>query len=138
LQKAKRAQPLIERLISLGKDGSVHARRRAFRHLQDRDLVKKLFAEIAPRFIETNGGYTRILKLSNRLGDGAQLALLELTKLPVEKPKTPPKSKKEVQETPSEQVQEKAAKSEEEGVQKPKKFFEGIRGLFRPKKGTDK
>lgn len=76
--KAKRLRPVAERLITLGKDGSVHARRRALSVVEDRDIVHKLFAEIAPRYVSRNGGYTRILKLGTRQGDGASMALIEL------------------------------------------------------------
>ncbi len=77
---AKEARRLVEKLITLGKKGTLSARRRANRVLNDRRLVKILFDEIAPKFAERNGGYTRIYKLPVvRKGDGASLCLLELT-----------------------------------------------------------
>ena len=76
--KAKEVRPLAEKMITLGKDGTVHARRQAFAYINDKDVVKKLFEEIAPRFTTRPGGYTRIIKLGPRLGDGAQMAQLEL------------------------------------------------------------
>ncbi|MGH2769780.1 MAG: 50S ribosomal protein L17 [Actinomycetota bacterium] len=76
--KARRLRPLAERLITLGKDGSLHARRRALSVVEDRDIVHKLFAEIAPRFIDRRGGYTRTLKLGPRKGDAAPMVLIEL------------------------------------------------------------
>lgn len=76
--KAKRLVPVADRLITLGKNGSVHARRQALRLITDRDIVHKLFDEIAPRFTERNGGYTRILKLGPRKGDAAPMAIVEL------------------------------------------------------------
>lgn len=76
--KAKRLRPVAERLITWGKAGTVHARRQALSLIQDRDVVHKLFAEIAPRFVGRNGGYTRILKLGPRQGDAAMMALIEL------------------------------------------------------------
>ncbi|MGH2704828.1 MAG: 50S ribosomal protein L17 [Actinomycetota bacterium] len=76
--KARRLRPLAERLITLGKGGSVHHRRRALSVIEDREIVHKLFAEIAPRYAERNGGYTRILKLGPRKGDAAPMALIEL------------------------------------------------------------
>lgn len=84
LPKAKELRPIAERMVTLGRKHSVHARRLANRWLVDRDLVKKLFSEIAPRFATRPGGYTRIVKLGPRKGDGAELAILEFVdyKLP--------------------------------------------------------
>jgi large subunit ribosomal protein L17 len=76
--KAKEVRPLAEKMITLGKDGTVHARRQAFAYINDKDVVKKLFDDVAPRFATRNGGYTRIIKLGPRLGDGASMAQLEL------------------------------------------------------------
>jgi large subunit ribosomal protein L17 len=76
--KAKEVRPLAEKMITLGKDGTVHARRQALAYINDKDVVKKLFDEIAPRFATRPGGYTRIVKLGPRVGDGAQMAQLEL------------------------------------------------------------
>ena len=70
--RAKEAQRLADRMVTLGKEGSIHSRRRAFRVLQDRTLVKQLFTEIAPRYVDISGGYTRVLRLGLRHGDGAQ------------------------------------------------------------------
>jgi large subunit ribosomal protein L17 len=78
LPKAKELRPLAERLITRGKLGTVHARRWALRWLLRRDLVKKLFDDIAPRFSERPGGYLRIVKLGPRLGDGAERAVIEM------------------------------------------------------------
>ena len=75
--RAKAARPVAEKLVTLGKKGSLHHRRMAIAALHETDLVHKLFAEIAPRFMDRTGGYTRILKLGHRLGDAAPLALLE-------------------------------------------------------------
>ena len=76
--KAKALRPVAERLITLGKRGDLHARRLAARQIQDRDVLKKLFDEIAGRFAERPGGYTRVLKTGNRKGDNAPTALIEL------------------------------------------------------------
>ncbi|MFN4319183.1 MAG: 50S ribosomal protein L17 [Aquificaceae bacterium] len=79
LQRAKAVKPFVERLISLGKRGDLHARRLALKILPDKRVVKKLFEEVAPRFEGRNGGYTRIVKLpERRKGDGCELAILEL------------------------------------------------------------
>ena len=76
--KAKQLRPYAERLITKAKKGDVHNRRQVLSVMQDRDIVHKLFADIAPRFSDRNGGYTRILKLGPRNGDGAPMALIEL------------------------------------------------------------
>ena len=79
--KAKEVRPIAEKMITLGKDGTVHARRQALAYINDKDVVKKLFDDIAPRFAVRPGGYTRIIKLGSRLGDGAPMAQLELTEM---------------------------------------------------------
>lgn len=78
LGKAKALRPYAERLITRAKSDSVHSRRLVARVLKDRDLVKRLFDDIAPRFTERPGGYTRILKLVPRRGDAAEMAIIEL------------------------------------------------------------
>jgi large subunit ribosomal protein L17 len=77
LPKAKELRPVAERLVTRSKSDTVHARRIAGRWVADRDLLKKLFTEIAPRFADRPGGYTRIVKLGPRHGDGAEMAILE-------------------------------------------------------------
>jgi large subunit ribosomal protein L17 len=76
--KAKEARPIAERMITLGRDGSLHARRQALAYVNDKDVVSKLFDEIGPRYKGRPGGYTRIIKLGPRLGDGAPMAQIEL------------------------------------------------------------
>ena len=76
--KAKLLRPFAERLITKAKKGDVHNRRQVLSVIEDREIVHKLFADIAPRFSARNGGYTRILKLGPRNGDGASMALIEL------------------------------------------------------------
>jgi large subunit ribosomal protein L17 len=76
--KAKEARPLAEKMITLGKKNTLHARRQALAALAKESAVTKLFKDLAPRFSERAGGYTRIVKLGPRAGDGAQMALLEL------------------------------------------------------------
>lgn len=77
--KAKELRPFAERLITLARRDDLHARRQVRRQIADREVVQKLFDQIAPRFTDRPGGYTRILKLGARQGDGAELALIELT-----------------------------------------------------------
>lgn len=76
--KAKAVKPFAERMITLGKRGDLHARRQAMSALRSNDVVHVLFHEVAPRFAERPGGYTRIVKLGPRQGDAADMAYLEL------------------------------------------------------------
>ncbi|MDH4177352.1 MAG: 50S ribosomal protein L17 [Thermoleophilia bacterium] len=76
--KAKAVRPYAEKLITLGRRGDLHARRQAMAELRSNDVVHTLFSEVAPRFAERPGGYTRIVKLGPRQGDAAPMALLEL------------------------------------------------------------
>lgn len=81
LLKAKELRIFAEPLITLAKTDSVANRRRAFAELRDDDIVRKLFATIAPNYAKRPGGYTRILKLGHRLGDGAPMARIELVEM---------------------------------------------------------
>jgi large subunit ribosomal protein L17 len=76
--KAKELRPFAEKLITLARRGDLHARRLVERRIKDRDTLGKLFTEIGPRFAARPGGYTRILKLGHRPGDGADIARIEL------------------------------------------------------------
>ena len=78
VQKAKEVRPLAEKMITLGKKETLHARRQAARFLLKAAVVQKLFDSIAARYADRPGGYTRILKLGPRAGDGAELAIIEL------------------------------------------------------------
>ena len=78
LAKAKETRPLAEKMITLAKNDSLHARRQALAILTKESAVTKLFTQVGPRFTERPGGYTRIVKTGLRLGDGSQMALLEL------------------------------------------------------------
>ena len=78
LQKAKEAQKVTDQMITLGKKGDLAARRKALGYLYDTEVVDQLFSEIAEQYADRNGGYTRVLKLGPRRGDGAELAILEL------------------------------------------------------------
>jgi len=144
--RAKAAQGYVEKLITLGKKNTLAAKRLVFNQLADHDLVNRLFSEIAPRFKDINGGYTRIYKLGNRRGDGAICVILELTKK-IEKVKKA--KKKEVSEAAPKK--EEAAPGKEEkhsapeapkeqkkavAVDKPKKFLGGIKTFFKQKRNT--
>jgi len=78
IAKAKTAKPIAEKMITLAKKNTLHARRQALAYIFKESVVKKLFETIGPRFTERPGGYTRIVKLAPRSGDGAQMAVLEL------------------------------------------------------------
>jgi len=83
--KAKELRILAERMISLGKEGSLHARRRAAAYIRAKRVVSKLFKDLAGRFAERHGGYTRIIKTRRRVGDAAPMAVIELVTRPVDK-----------------------------------------------------
>ena len=91
--KAKEARRLAERLITFAKKGDLAARRRVLRYIPNKALVRTLFDDIAPQFSERNGGYTRVIKLGFREGDGAAMSILEL--VDIEKPVIEKKEKKE-------------------------------------------
>lgn len=122
LAKAKAARSFVERLITYGKKDTVAARRLAFKFLQNHQLVKVLFDEIAPTFADRNGGYTRIIKLGHRQGDGAELAILQLVgfeenvveekKKSAKKTKAAPKKSEAKKGAPEKVAEEEAAKAE--------------------------
>ena len=76
--KAKEIRGLAEKMITLGKEGSLASRRRALAFVTDKKLVDKIFTELAPRYAERPGGYTRLVKLGRRVGDGARLVQVEM------------------------------------------------------------
>jgi len=78
--KAKAVKGMAEKMITLAKNGDLHARREAMSFVTDRKVVEKLFKEIGPRYAERHGGYTRIIKLGLRQGDGASMVQIELVK----------------------------------------------------------
>ncbi len=76
--KAKELRPYAERLITLARRGDLHARRQAARAIHDKEVLNKLFDTLGPRYADRAGGYTRILKLGHRKGDGAEIAMIQL------------------------------------------------------------
>jgi large subunit ribosomal protein L17 len=82
LPKAKELRRIVEPLITMGKSPTLANKRLAFARLRDRELVVKLFAEIGPRYVGRNGGYTRVLKMGHRQGDNAPMAFMELVDRP--------------------------------------------------------
>ena len=112
LAKAKAVRPVAERMVTLGKDGSLHARRTALAVLRQKNAVKKLFDSIAPRSAERMGGYTRIVKLGPRRSDSAPVAFLEwVDAAPVTEQKEEPK-KKAKEKSSKPEKSEKAEKTE--------------------------
>src|SRR5436190_2834723 len=117
LAKAKAVRPLAERMVTLGKNGSIHARRRALAVLRQKSIVKKLFDDIAQRSAERNGGYTRIVKLGARKSDSARMAFIEWVDadyIADEKPKKEKKAKREEAEAKSQQITPEAQQSSQE------------------------
>jgi large subunit ribosomal protein L17 len=124
LPKAKELRPIAERVITRGKHGTIHDRRWVLRWVLKRELVKKVFDDIAPRFEERPGGYLRIVKLGPRQGDGAEMAVLELVEREAvaAEPETPKDTKK-------------AKESKAEAKPKPKKE---AKAEAKPKRDTKK
>jgi large subunit ribosomal protein L17 len=109
IRRAKATRPLVERMITLGKRDSLHTRRQAASYLLTPAATKKLFEDIAPRFADRAGGYTRIIHAGFRIGDGAQLAILELLGSKLKKKQKKEKKKPEAEE--QESAEEQKAKS---------------------------
>ena len=149
LPKAKELRRLADKIVTLGKQGSLHARRRAFALLRNEDMVKKLFGEIAPRFKERAGGYTRIYKMGWRQGDAAPISLIEFVTTPVkeEKKKSPvkkagemikkvaPKRKDKGEKAEKKTTKEGAAKGGKAESKKPKAKSKAEKGKAEKAKG---
>ena len=140
LPKAKELRPIAEKVITHGKHGSIHDRRWVLRWVLKRDLVKKVFDEIAPRFTERPGGYLRIVKLGPRQGDGAEMAVLELVERSeagaAEPPPEEKKAKKKAapkKEQPKSEAKPKREKKEAKKVSTKK---EGRAQVSTPKKSV--
>jgi large subunit ribosomal protein L17 len=132
--KAKGIRPWVDKLISWAKRGDLHAKRLSFQLLPDHALVKRLFDDIGPRFKDIPGGYTRVIDLGFRKGDGAKLAILELTK--IEKKEKKLKEKKTV-ETKKDEIHEvkKEHFHDQKATDKPAKgVFAGVKKIFRREK----
>jgi large subunit ribosomal protein L17 len=122
LAKAKAVRPLAERMVTLGKNGSIHARRRALAVLRQKNIVKKLFDDIAQRSAERNGGYTRIVKLGARKSDSARMAFIEwvdVEHIAEEKPKKEKKAKRKEAEAKTQQAESEQATQEETKAEAP-------------------
>jgi large subunit ribosomal protein L17 len=119
--KAKELRPFVEKLVTLGKRDSLHARRHALSILPRREVVTKLFGDVSPRFSERPGGYTRILKLAHRQGDGASMAFIEFVDYKFEgaasgKPAKPDKPDKPDKEAKAEKKPAKESKAKAEAT----------------------
>jgi len=119
LAKAKATKPLAERMLTLGKKGDLHARRIALSYLKHKDIVKKLFTEIAPAAADRKGGYTRITKLGARQSDSAPMAYLEWVDFAPELKKEEPVA--EAAEKPAKAKKAAAPKAEKAAGEAPKK-----------------
>ena len=107
--RAKEIRRVVEKLVTLGKKGSLHARRKALSYIRDRAVVEKLFSEIAQRYMERPGGYTRIVKLGYRRGDNAPVSLIELV---TEEYKVKRKRRKTKPRTETEAASKKSSKKQ--------------------------
>lgn len=107
--KAKEASSLAEKMVTLAKRGTLHARRQALAYVMDKQVVSKLFSALAERYADRNGGYTRIIRTGFRQGDGAELALVEMVGRIAPKPKA--KKKKAKKAEASEKTKQAAAAS---------------------------
>lgn len=146
LPKAKELRPIAEKVITRGKHGSLHDRRWVLRWVLRRDLVQKVFDDIAPRFADRPGGYLRIVKLGPRQGDGAEMAVLELVEResvaaaqpePAKEAKAPKKEKKEPKpkkEAAKESKKSAAPKKDKGGAPKEHKTKEGGQKTRTPRK----
>lgn len=114
--KAKEVRPLAERVITLGKRDTLHARRRVQRYLLDDTVTKKVFDTLAPRFGDRPGGYSRITRVRNRVGDGAEVAIIEL--LGSELKKTKKSEEKTTEDKKSEDAAPEETVTEEESDSK--------------------
>ena len=123
--KAKELRPFVEKLVTLGKRDSLHARRHALSIIPQREVVSKLFSDVSPRFSERPGGYTRILKLAHRQGDGASMAFIQFVDFKFEgaaagKPEAKAEKKKPEKEAKESKAKAKAEDSDEEAETKTK------------------
>jgi large subunit ribosomal protein L17 len=110
--KAKQTRLFAEPLITKAKNDSVHARRLVARHIQDKDVLKELFSEVIPKIGDRPGGYTRIVKLGNRVGDAAEMAIIELVDFNDLASKKPRKTKKKVEEKVEDAIVEESVVEE--------------------------
>lgn len=152
MANAKAAQPFVERLITLGKTGDLHARRRAIALLGSSTAAGRLFKDISPLFQSRRGGYTRIIRLGHRRGDGAMLALLELTeRIVVTPPAVEKTSSRKAKARPSTTEAASESPTAPKGAsapaptaappnapQKPRRLFDGLRKIWGRRQSGDR
>jgi large subunit ribosomal protein L17 len=119
LAKAKAVRPLAERMVTLGKSGSIHARRTALAVLHQKNAVRKLFDDIAQRSAERSGGYTRIVKLGARKSDSARMAFIEWVDAEQVVEEKPAKEKKAKRKEPEAKPEQKAPEAEQPKREEP-------------------
>ena len=139
--KAKEVRRIADRMITLGKRGSLHARRRALRVIRRREVAARVFDELAERYKNRPGGYTRVLKLRNRVGDAAPMSIVELVEAdPVSKPEKDEGRKKASKKKAAEKTSKKAAakKADDAEDAKPARKKAASKKKTTAKKGAPK
>lgn len=152
--RARAVKPLVDKIITLGKDNSLSAKRAAYRILGDHRLVSLLFTDIAPRFNNRDGGYSRLLNLARRRGDNAEMVILELTEIKKkeykkikkekaaqpedsEKPQIPAEEKIITDESkPKTETSVKEEKKPPHAKKPMKSFLDGIRNIFKKERDS--
>ncbi len=119
--KARQVRRLADRMITLGKRGTLHARRRALRVIRSRDVAAKVFDDLAERYRQRPGGYTRVLKLRTRVGDAAPLSIVELVEGEAAKAEPKAARKKTPKKAPAEKAKKKTATRKASGEKASKK-----------------
>lgn len=144
VSRAKAVRPLAEKLISLAKKNTLSAKREAFKILGSHDLVSMLFKEVGPLFAKRDSGFTRIIRLKNRRGDNARLAVFELTEKKVKERKKRKKAKEALPDVKAESIPEASLKDtaslpkerKDEPKKPAKKFLGGIRKIFKKERDS--
>lgn len=134
-RRAKVVASRADRLITVAKRGDLHSRRIVYSFLNDHKLTRKLFDEIAPRFKDIRGGYTRIIKSGPRKGDGAELSILELVRRKEIEKKKPLKKKEEIV-TPEEKKPPSLKKSPKKIISSRRSFRENLRKIFKKERDS--
>ncbi len=132
--KAKELSGWMDRLISLAKEPTLHHKRLAYQVLCDHMLVKKLFDNIAPRFKEIKGGYSRVVDLGYRKGDACKISLIELTRVEKKEKKSVHKKEKEQKKV---EIEERKEEKHAPLKEKPKKtIIDGVKGIFKKERDS--
>lgn len=121
LPRAKELRRVADRMVTLGKKGTLHARRQALSYVRSQQAVQKLFSEIAERFAGRSGGYTRILKLGHRQGDGSPMAIIEYLDAPMKPSREERRKSREAVRKAQEETAQKAKKAKKDKKEKKEK-----------------